>query len=168
MKKIIILILVLIVIAAAYFLLTTKKEEPVEEPVGDLEVPVTEPVQPPKLPLYLGAEFITQIVEEAGDLSYYAVAGSPLKVADFYAATFPDFTAEEDPVVGYHFYNDKALALAEELQHRSKFMDWKKANKGLVLVIDVLTYDPENEYCQDLEEYKEELEGKTIILIAHL
>lgn len=165
MKKIIILVLALVIIAAIYFLFIAEKEKPIEEPVNGFEAPAAEPVE---LPLYPGAEFVMRKIESSGDVSFYAVNAPPHQVAEFYTAMFPDFTIEEDPVAGYQLYNDKALSLAEELQHRSKFMDWKKTNKGLVLAIGASIYNPAEEYYQEPEEYREKIEGKTVIAIAHL
>lgn len=166
MKKIIILGLALIVIIAVFFLLASKKEKPIEEPVNGVETPTIEPVE---LPIYLGAEFITRKIQESGDVSYYAVDASPRQVIDFYTAIFPDFKTEEDPVAGYQFYNHETLILTQQIRLRSEkeFIDWKKAKKGLVLTVGVSVYDPVEEYYHELKEYKEELEGKTIILIAH-
>jgi hypothetical protein len=163
MKKIIIVILAIIVIAAVYFLFIADREEAEKSPVvNEVEEPSSGSIE---LPVYPDAEFIMQ---EAPTTHYYAVDASLLEVVDFYKEEFPNFDIEEDPIFGYALYNSEMLEFSQsELRSGEELMAWTEQNRGLVIWVHVFSYDPSLDEYYILEDYKEELEGKTVIEIGH-
>ena len=166
MKKIIIIVLAIILIVAFYFFFIAKQEIPKEV---EIEEPVAGPID---LPVYPGAEFVARLVESSGDVSYYAMDAPLSEVVAFYLKEFPNFSMEEDPIYGYWFHNIEIINAAKKFKSADESVAFRERNrdKGLVIGVNISSYDPElDEHYAFIENYKgkEELLGKTIIIIAH-
>ena len=75
---------------------------------------------------------------------------------------------EEDPIFGYSFTSIEMENLRKKFKSNEEVLSFKEKNKGLVIFVDIFSFDlmPDN-YDDFTEAYKEKFSGKTTIAITH-
>lgn len=171
MKKIIVTILVLIVVVFLYFFVFPDREK--TEPESDLLTNETGTsfFKYVDLPMYPGAELITEEGNQSGGTQYYAAQADLPEVFSFYTEELPDFSIneDEDPEKGYFIYSSDYLDfMFEEGQYMSgeELMGWSEENMETLIGVNVFSYGPGSD--SRLQAHQTELEGKTVIAIIHL